>query len=173
MTQPDLFGELDAAEALAASAALGLKRDALTMLIDSHPNTLDLLIGTRRRDTGEIKQGKSGNWAYSVRNPGIYFEREDTWGGWYARPAHLLTWDNFDALVADDPRLDAVRAWASSLTAVDAWKDRYRPFELWPDPERWHPSYIEGDHARPGWESRKAAWDTVLTVLRDAREALS
>ena len=162
ITQPDLFGEVDAAH----QARL---RDALTCLIESVPDALNLVLGVRRLDRGEIKVGKGGRWAYSSRRPGLWFEGVGTWGGWYSRPRDLLTWDELDDLVAADPRVEQVREWSESLTAIDAWKDRYRPFELWPNAERWHPSWIAGDHSRPGWDERINAWAAVLDVLRDAR----
>ena len=173
--QLDLFGEVEAAEDAARHADTRRRRDALTCLIDAHPTTLDLLLGDRRLDRGEIRQGMSGDWCYSVRATGFHFadrtEHCRGGGGWYRRPAHRLDWDELDAIAAD-PRVDEIRAWADSLTAIDRWKDRYRPHEMWPHPDSWHPSYIDGDHERPGWPARHAAWLLTLTVLADAREAI-
>lgn len=166
LAQPDLFGEDDAAHGTRLA-------DAYTCLIEACPGTCEIVIGVRRLDQGDIKVGKSGRWAYSLRSPGMHFEHTSTWGGWYSKPRNLLTWDELDEAIARDPRIDEVRAWSDSLTAVDAWRDRTRPFELWPDPGSWHPSYIAGDHARPGWAARLAAWVTVLDVLRDARKAVT
>ena len=169
--QYDLFGEVQAAE----NADTQRRRDALTCLIEAHPNALELLLGDRRPDTGEIKQGLSGGWAYSRRKDGLYFEDQETWGraagAWYRRPAHRFGWDELDAIAAADPRVEEIRAWATSLTQPDAWRDRTRPFELWPV-SSWHPSWIKGNHERAGWPERLAAWTLTLAVLRDAREAI-
>lgn len=158
--QLDLFGDELAAESTRHV-------DALTCLRDSHPRALEILTGERRPDTGEVRCGLSGSWAYSVRRAGFCFEDASTWGGWYSRPAHVLTWPELDELVGADPRLADVAAWSRSL-AADARRDRYRPFELWPDPESWHPSYIKGDRDHPGWADRLAAWRLVLAILDDA-----
>ncbi|WP_053203807.1 hypothetical protein [Jiangella muralis] len=159
--QLDLFGEVLTSETRRVV-------DGLACLRDAHPRALDLMLGERRPDTGEIKVGASGPWAYSVRRAGFYFEDRGGWGGWYARPAHLLTWSELDALVGGDARLLEVRAWSESLHGVGGRNDRMRPHELWPDPGGWHPSYIEGDHERPGWDERITAWRTVLAILDDA-----
>ena len=172
--QLDLFGEVEAAEHAAERADRERRRDALTCLIEAHPRTLELLLGDLRHEGGEIKQGVSGGWAYSVRANGFWFQDRDEWsrgGGWYQRPKSRFSWDE-RAAIAADPRVEQVRAWSAALTAPDSWKDRYRPFELWPHPETWHPSYITSDHERPGWVERRAAWDLVLAVLTDAREEL-
>lgn len=146
---------------------------ALTVLRDAHPRALEIVAGERRPDTGEVKCGLVHPWAYSVRKDGFYFEHESTWGGWYSKPRHLLTWTDLDAVLAGDPRVQQVRAWSHRLRAVDAWKDRSRPFELWPDPDGWHPSYIDGDHARRGWRTRIEVWRMVLSILTDAIERAS
>lgn len=155
MTQPDLLGDFDTTV-----------RDALHVLAHYHPRTLELLIGDRRPDGGEVKAGLNHPWAYSVRREGLYIEHETTWGGWYAKPRHFMPWPELDRLTASDPRLDDVRAWSESLTAIDAWKDRYRPHEL--DANLWHPQYITTDHARPGWPERLHTWEIVIAICNDA-----
>ena len=174
--QLDLFGDVERAEHAAERADRERRRDALTCLIEAYPRTLELLLGDRRSEGGEVKQGISGSWAYSARASGFWFQDRASWsaqlGAWYQRPRRRFGWAELDAVAAADPRVDQVRAWAESLTAADSWKDRYRPFELWPHPETWHPSYIVSDHERPGWAERRAAWDLVLAVLADAREEL-
>ena len=175
--QLDLFGEIEAAENAAERAERERLRDALTCLIEAHPRTLELLLGDYRVDTGEIRQGVSGGWAYSCRRNGFWFQDRASWGaqpgGWYHRPAHRLAWDELDAIAAADPGVAQVRAWSTDLTAIDAWKDRYRPFELWPNPDRWPPSYITSDHERPGWAERHAAWTATIAICTDARAGLS
>ena len=175
--QLDLFGEVERAEQDAVVADAARRHDALTCLTEAHPDTLNLLLGNRRLDTGEIKQGCSGNWAYSVRSTGFWFQDRATWGAtagaWYRKPVHHFAWAELDAIAAADPRVDEIRAWADSLTAIDRWKDLTRPFELWPNPERWHPSYIKSDHTRPGWDARIHTWHLALTVLTDARQEIA
>lgn len=167
--QLDLFGEIEADE-------IRRYRDALTCLAYAHPSTLEILIGNRRPDTGEVKQGLSGDWAYSVRRDGFFFQDRAAWGAaagaWYRKPADHMTWTELHQLIDDDPHLDEIRTWSESLTAIDAWRDRGRPFELWPNPERWHPSYISGDHERLGWVERLDAWQMAIAICTDAREAL-
>lgn len=165
IAQPDLFGDDDAAETRRY-------QDALTCLADACPTALELLIGVRKEDRGEIRQGKSGDWAYSSRREGFYFERVETWGGWCARPCGLITWSELDELTAADPRVAQIRAWSDSLTVIDAWKGRYRPYEMWPNPETWHPSHIQADHDRPGWSGRLHAWQQTIAVYRDAAATL-
>lgn len=167
--QPDLFGDDDA-------TATQRLRDGLTVLADVYPNALEILCGDRRPSGGEIKTSASGPWAYSVRRDGFYYQDRASWsaaaGAWHRCPTNLLAWDELDTLTAHDPRIVGIRAWSNSLTAIDTWKDRSRPHELWPNPEGWHPSYIESDHARPGWPQRLDAWRTTIAVYVDARSAL-
>ena len=159
--QYDLFG-WDAAE------EYGRLGDALTVLADAHPRSLELLIGIREPDRGEVKPGVTGPWAYQVCRDGLYTQRRAEWGGWSSRPANRATWDELDSLIGEDSRVPTIRAWSEGLTAIDAWRDRSRPFELWPDADRWHPSHLAGDHARPGWSTRINAWQLTVQVCRDA-----
>ena len=158
--QPDLFGEIEAAHCLRVA-------DAFTCLAEAHPATLELLIGTRRPNRGEIKTGKSGDWAYRVCNDEFCFEGVSTWGGWHSKPAGAIAWAELDDLTAGDPRIDEMRAWSESLTAIEAGQDRTRPHELWPRPEAWHPSYIADDHERPGWPERLHVWGLAIELCRD------
>lgn len=159
--QLDLFGEVLTAET-------GLRVDAMTCLRDAVPGALRTVLGDLVFHRGEVAAGMSGAWAYAVRQDGFYFEGVDTWGGWYARPRYMITWAELDALVGADPRLAEVEAWAAQQREPGLWRNLSRPYELWPDPDDWHPSYITGDHERPGWDERIAAWRTVLTILDDA-----
>ena len=143
-------------------------RDALVCLAEAPYDSLAILIGTRPPDTGEIKASASGDWAYRKTRHAFLYESRDTWGGWYARPCHEVTWEELDAAVAGDPRVDEVRSWSESLTAVDAWRDRMRPHRLTPLPGDWHPSYHEEDETRPGWPARLHAWEQTIALLRDA-----
>lgn len=114
----------------------------------------------------------NGDWAYAIRNAGFRFERRDVWsagGGWSRTPAHSMTWDELAELIGDDPRRPAIIEWFNSLTEPDRWLDQSRPHELFADVKGLHPSWAEGDHERPGWEARLAAWRDVLGILVDAR----
>lgn len=119
--QPDLFGEVEAREVAGAAADRQRFHDALTCMIDSCPlYAYRILIINRHPDgTGQgsaVQAGLTRPWAYSIRKAGFYFEwagtddQPGTWNGWDQRPAHLLTWDEFDALTAPDPRIALVRA---------------------------------------------------------------
>ena len=163
--QPDLFGEDDAAETRRYY-------DALTCLADAYPNALEVLIGDRRPDTGETRARMTNPWAYWSDRAGYRFERVATWGGWYSRPRHMITWTELDQLVGHDPRIKEIRAWSQALTALDAWKDRYRPCELEPNPEMFHPSHAQTDHDRPGWPARLHAWQQTIAVYTEARAAI-
>lgn len=172
--QLDLFGEVEATAAAAAAAGVERRRTGLLVLRDYCALGLEVTIGAWRPERTQIKTNLVHPWAYSIRKSGFLFEHEDTWGGWYERPKYLLTWTEFDDMLRDDPRVAEVLVWSRSLEHPDAWLDRMRPHELYPYPERdqWHPSYIEGDHERPGWADRLHAWMTVRAILTDAAEAL-
>ena len=108
----------------------------------------------------------NGLFLYSACRPGLRYERKTEVKD--SGPLRqLLPWAELADLIAGDPRRAAVAAWAASLPDP-AWRQLYRPHELWPQPEMWHPSYIEGDHAHPGWTERRAAWATVQDILTDA-----
>lgn len=167
--QLDLFGQVEKDESRRY-------RRALTCLAEAHPHALEILIGVREPDRGEIKQGLTGRWAYSRRQDGFYFELAREWesrGGWHTKPAHRITWPELDALLDSDPRINDIRRWSESLTSRDAWRDRYRPFELHPNAAGWHPSYLAADHARPRWPDRHEAWNLTITTYRTALKQLS
>ncbi len=156
--------------------------DALTCLRDVVPEALDVVVHLRSPSaTDTRKPSASGAWAYCVSHAGLRHEPEEQWWrpadggshGWDRTPANLTPWADFEDLIGADPRRAEVAAWAESLTARDAWRDRIRPYEFWPHPETWHPDRIAGDHARPGWEDRRAAWRTVLSILSDAIDRLA
>lgn len=142
--------------------------DGLTCLRDAVPEALETVI--HLADWRPIEAhgiAWSSEWAYTIRRAGLRYERRRDWDGGTAR-LRCITWPELGDLVADDPRRPGLIAWAESLTAPDSWKDLHRPFELWPHPDRWHPGYIEGDHQRPGWLQRIAAWRNLLAILTDA-----
>lgn len=145
-------------------------RDGPICLAEAPFDSLQILIGVRPVDTGEIKARASGDWAYRTVRDAFLYEDRATWGGWYAKPRHHITWDELDGLTAADPRVPEIRAWSESLTAVDAWRDRTRPFRLTPGADEWHPHYHEGDVDRPGWDARLRAWEQAVAVLRDAAD---
>lgn len=146
-----------------------MQSEALICLRDVVPDALRVVVELSWwKEQDERNPGKSGDWAYLVCRTGFYFERTDTWGGWESRPRNLLTWEGLKRLVGNDPRRPGVVAWARSLTAIDRWKDIYRPFELWPQPEGWHPSYLEHDRERAGYEQRMQAWGTLQAILTEA-----
>lgn len=169
--QLDLFGGLDADTAR--------KVDALTCIRDAIPQAMEMVIHLAYwwpHDRRNI--GAGGGWADSIRRDGLHFERADDWWGrayargepfgWNRTPAHLLTWPELADLTGDDPRRPGLITWSQSLTAIDAWKDRMRPYELWPESASCNPSYIKGDHERPGWGQRIAAWRGLYALLDDA-----
>lgn len=166
--QPDLFGEIDAAD-------FHRKHLALRVLAEAHRLALEILIGTRPLNRGEIKQNANGPYAYSSRPDGFYVEDRHEWshrGGWSIKPAHRVTWDELADLTAGDPRLPEIRAWAERQTRPDSWRSLRRPFELDVDGHTWHPSYVEADHEDPGWPERLHAWKQTIAVYQDAAARL-
>lgn len=176
-TQYDLFGEIEQAETQRLSGALICLRDAIPYALE----VVVYLTYWRPRDNRSI--GTTGDWAYSVRDSGICYEPAEEWWtgaqdrgepyGWDRTPARHLGWDELADLIWDDPRRQSIAAWAASLTAPDRWRDLGRPHELWPDPDTWHPDYIDGDHERPGWPQRLAAWQDTIAILTDAAARLT
>lgn len=175
--QLDLFGEVEAAESAAVSADRARLTNALICLRDAVPDALQVVVHLSMwRDQRGI--GKSGEWAYCVRQNHFRYEAVSDWWngaldrgepfGWSRTPAHRVTWAELQTLVGDDPRRVGLIEWEQSLTVVDPWWDLTRPHELWPDPEGWHPSYIESDHRRPGWSARLKAWQDLQALLNDA-----
>lgn len=142
--------------------------DGLTCLRDVVPEALTAVARLEFFYTVVRRgSGRSGDWCYEFAPAGLRFDVAGRWDPerW---PAQSLTWVELRGAVGDDPRLPAVAAWYRSVSAIDAWKDHTRPFELWPDPEGWHPSYLESDRRRAGYEDRLQAWRTVQAILTDA-----
>lgn len=167
--QLDLFGEVEATHTRRLVEALICLRDAVP---DAMYVVVHLAPWWKREDRGPRA---SGDWAYSIRNTGFRLERRDEWsagGGWSRTPVHSVTWAELAELVGNDPRRAAIVDWFGGLTEPDRWRDIDRPHELWPNPETWHPDYIEGDHERPGWDERLAAWRQLQAILTDAAEAV-
>lgn len=165
MTQYDLFGELEATETQRHN-------EALTCLRDAMPTALLCVIHLHdwRGGTGSRSVGAGGDWAYNIGPDGIRYEHVSTWwpaGGWSRTPAHLITWDQLAAIVTPDPRHADLVAWAQP-DQDGRRPPLHRPYELCPDPEGWHPSYIEGDHADPEWPARLHTWTTLQALLTDA-----
>jgi hypothetical protein len=144
--------------------------DALVCLRDEVPQALEAVVHLawwRQIDETGFRNS-SGRYLYLVCRAGIRYERKGEGNdGDRGRPARLLAWDELAAMVGGDPRRAEVAAWVDSLPEP-RWSVLTRPHELWPQPEQWHPSYIENDHARPGWPARIAAWTTVQAILTDA-----
>lgn len=169
--QPDLFGEIDAADRRR-------RRDALLCLRDAVPEALQVVVDLeywRPTDTRDPRAG--GDWAYCVCRAGLRFEaaadwwsaarsRGETWG-WSRTPAHLVTWAELTELIGQDPRRSEVAAWVDSLP-VPRWRLLLRPHELWPNPDQWHVSYLCRDHIDDRWPGRRRAWQLVLDLLTDA-----
>lgn len=174
--QLDLFGEVEASHTRRLVAALTCLRD----VVPDAMYVVVLLAQWKRTEDRSI--GASGDWAYSIRNTGLRYERAGDWWagarergetwGWSRTPAGLVTWPELAELIGHDPRRPAVVDWFNGLTAPDRWRDIYRPFELWPKPETWHPDYIAGDHERPGWDARSAAWRELQAILTDAAKVV-
>lgn len=145
--------------------------DGLTCLRDVVPEALEAVVHLREwRSRAGSGVGKSGAWWYGIRRDGLHFARlgELSAGtGWPHKLPRRIIWDELAGLFGDDPRRADLCAWSESLTEP-AWKERLRPHELWPDPEGWHPSYITGDHAHPGWPERIAAWTALQAMCTDA-----
>lgn len=147
--------------------------DALTCLRDAVPEALEVVIRLCDWKSADKRgAGASGRWCYTVANRGVYFDTRDRWNP-EARPEHLVTWNELTDLLADHPLRPGVIAWAEALAELDSWKDRFRPYELWPDPHRWHPSYIESDRSRPGYEARMQAWADCYQILTDTQNHLT
>ncbi|TDD31665.1 hypothetical protein E1287_25735 [Actinomadura sp. KC06] len=149
--------------------------DGLTVLRDVVPEALEAAVYLGEwRSRGGLSVGKSGPWWYGIRRGGLQFEAlgERRHSGWPHKLTRSITWEELAGLLGDDPRRQGLIAWAESLTALDAWRDLMRPHELWPMPGEWHPSYITGDHERPGWPERIAAWTTLQAMCTDTITAL-
>lgn len=172
--QLDLFGQVEATEQAAAADSVRRQIDALTCLRDSVPDALHVLVHLDywRRADDRGCPGNSGEWAYRIGRAGMDFVRKGTAGGW-DRGRALIAWDELRDLLAGHPLRGQVVAWSESLTHPDAWRDRGRPFELWPHPETWHPSYIEGDHTRAGWDDRRHAWAVTQLIYTSAIDRLA
>jgi len=178
--QLDLFGEVEAAETVAAQADRSRLRGALEVLAFSCPDTLEVLIHLGYwRDRDDRSVGYSAPWAYSVTRKGLRFEHETTWGGWSSRPRHLVTWEELQGLVGLDPRRRELIDWAAGLWRPGPedrmpfpdevpWRYLIRPYELWPNADHWHSSYVVSDHAMPGWDRRWRAWKVAGAILGDA-----
>jgi hypothetical protein len=153
-----------------------LRRDALICLRDEVPTALEAIANLSwLKPHDDTKPGASEHYAYALCAAGLRWERVEEWwgpGAWERRPRHLTTWADLAAAISDDPRRATIATWAETLTAPDRSRDLYRPYELWPKPETWHPSYIDGDHERPGWADRIDAWRTAQAILTDAVDAL-
>lgn len=155
----------------APAAAAQLHVDALHCLRDAMPDALHLVVrlaNPNRRDSRTVRA--SGNWAYCVTNAGLRYQLADAWwsaGGWDRMPTQLCPWDQLAQLIGEHPHRAEITAWVDSLPEP-RWRALRRPYELWPDPGSWHPSYIAGDHAEPGWPARRQAWQLVLDLLTDA-----
>lgn len=149
--------------------------DGLTCLRDVVPEALEAVVYLREWRSRAGNVGRSGTWWYGIRPDGLHFarlEEQRCGSGWPSRLARRLTWAQLADLLGDDPRRLGLIAWKESLTAPDAWKELMRPHELWPDPDGWHPSYITGDHAHPGWPERITAWAALQAMFTDAITAL-
>lgn len=146
--------------------------DGLTVLRDVVPEAMSVVL--HLSDWHHTEDGGfslSGDWVYTIRRPGLRFENRHT--GWSGRVSEMrcLTWPELADLLGEDPRRAEIVAWSKSLNEP-AWQQRMRPHELWPNPEHWHPSSITGDHERPGWPERIAAWRALQAMCTDAITAL-
>lgn len=164
MTQLDLFGEVEAAEARAAVELADVHRQAVEFLtspwsdllawwIDPEGSTIE-----RRLNHGETpahyRRGRIGEprwpgWAWSKWRDGLHFERGDEWSaacGWWHRPLHVIPWSSL--LAVRDAHPDAL----AELRRVSAgygtphslgWRWYSCPATLtnW----GWHPSYYESE----------------------------
>lgn len=166
----DLFDFIPEIAAERQAQALDLAVSPLLVLRDAMPEAFCVVAyrdPERCRLRGAKNPGASGPWAYSLDDAGLYWDHRSEFRGWDRIPTHLTTWSQLDAAFGHDPRLADLIDWHESLPEPN-WQETYRPHELWPDPEDWHPSYLEHDHQRPGWEARKNAWHTLRAILTDA-----
>ncbi len=172
--QPDLFGEFDRAE----EARLA---DAFRCLKEVVPEALEIVVRLAPwRAVSHRRPRSSGCWAYTVCHDGIRYEHVDEWWtnarargesfGWDRTPAKLVTWEELRTHLQDAPARAKVCAWAEGLPASES-SQLSRPYELWPGPANWHPSYVQSDRQRPGWEQRMAAWQLVMAILTAAEES--
>lgn len=140
--------------------------DGLRCLRDVVPEAMDVLIHLAPWQRVEHRElSLCGEWIYTLRLDGLRYERRDEWRG--KSQMRRITWTELAEQLADDPRRPQILAWARTLPMPN-WKELIRPFELWPDSGSWHPSYITGDHERPGWDHRIAAWRALQAICTDA-----
>lgn len=170
--QYDLFGQVAAEQEQQAQAERERIRDAMVVLRDVYPHALEVLWHLNYwKERTERSIGKSGQWAYSLRQDGFHFTHVEHWAGWDDTPANVITWPELRTVLVDDPRRDQVIEWVNftkERCGPESWRSLYRPYELWPHPQRWHPSYIDADRSEPGWAERLNAWKLTTAIFDTA-----
>lgn len=164
MTQLDLFGEVEAAEARAAGEQADVHQQAIEFLTSPWSGLLAWWMDPegatieRRLDHGSTpcryRSGRIGEadwpgYAYSMWRDGLHFERGNEWsaaGGWSHRPRHVIPWETLHELrdahpdaLAELRRLSAGRGVPHSL----GWRWYSCPAIL--TPWGWHPDYYESE----------------------------
>lgn len=185
--QYDLFGEIEAAEKIAESAARSSGLAASVFLAQTpwpgligwwlHPDAIE-----SRTDGGvSYRSGPndSPGWAWTRRRGGLLFESGTTWRGWDSRPRWCIPWAALRTLRAEHPdvteRLQALAAGRGHPCSL-GWLWWTDPHAL--RPEGWHPSYLESERradyyhgcSRPetAYKDRLDAWHLALDVVRGA-----
>lgn len=187
--QYDIFGEVEAAEMAAYSAAEAASVAARSFLTETpwpdllswwlHPQLIEA-----RLDRGEAKAsyrrgaGVKPGWAWAIWRDGLRFEAGDTWQGWGGRPRWCIPWHELHRLPEAHPEVTArLRALADGRGRPNAigWRWWAVPFTLHAD--GWHSSYFEHEQ-QPDWYDgctrletayvdRLEAWRLILGVVRD------
>lgn len=84
-----------------------------------------------------------------------------------------ISWDELAGLIEDHPDRPCVVEFYTSVPHEKSERFAqhsfacYRPFELMPEGAP-HQSWIDSEHARPGWDDRLETWKTTIKILNDA-----
>ena len=193
--QYDLFGEVEAAQRAAETAAHAAVASARAFLTQTpwpglvswwlHPEAIE-----SRLHHGEVKAsyrrgpGDDPGWAWATWRDGLRFEAGGTWQGWDHRPRWCIPWVQLSAVRDAHPAITAqlrILADGRGHPNTVGWRWWTDPFVLHPD--GWHESYLESEQD-PDWydgcerpesayADRLKAWHLALDVMRRAELAVT
>lgn len=187
LIQYDLFGEMEAAEKAAQTAARAQSAGARSFLTETPwPDLLGWWLHTEaiesKLDRGEVKAnyrrgpGGTPGWAWAIWRDGLRFETGDSWQGWDQRPRWCIPWTELRDLRDSHPEVTAkLRTLAGGRGHPNSvgWRWWTDPFVLHPD--GWDSTYLEAEKhadwydgcARPqtAYADRLEAWRLVLGVV--------
>lgn len=192
VVQYDLFGEVEAAERAAISAARTASASAGSFLVETpwpglvgwwlHPEAIE------SRPDGAVSYRAGPNdtagWAWAVGREGLGFESGDTWQGVGARPRWCIAWAELRALRDGNPDVTArlrVLAAGRGHPCSRGWRWWAAPHCLRPD--GMHPGHLDReqqpvyyvDCERPdtAYVDRLEAWRLALGAVEAGHLAVS